>query len=133
MELIIYPDYLEFRIPIDNHTEEEPEEINRFCMGVRKTVVDALEAILDLHEHTKRVKFQLGFYCPGSFQGDNQPHFGGCLLPSNHTNPRNFLCSKSPRCQKQCRLPRKCTIWFDYWKVTRKLHSCRYLFTTCYS
>ena len=133
VELIIYPDYLEFRIPIDNHTEEEPEEINRFCMGVRKTVVDALEAILDLHEHTKRVKFQLGFYCPGSFQGDNQPHFGGCLLPSNHTNPRNFLCSKSPRCQKQCRLPRKCTIWFDYWKVTCKLHSCRYLFTTCYS
>ena len=118
VELIVYPDYLEFRIPIDNHTKEEPEEIHQFCMEVRKTVVDTLKSILDLHEHTKKVQFQLGFYCPGSFQADSQPHFGGCLLPSNHTNPRNFLCSKSPRCQKQCRLPCKCTIWFEYWKVT---------------
>ena len=118
VELIIYPDYLEFRIPIDNHTEEEPEEIHQFCMEVRKTVVHTLESILDLHEHTRKVGFQLGFYCPGSFQADGQPHFGGCLLPSNHTNPRNFLCSKSPRCQKQCHLPDKCTIWFPSWKVT---------------
>ena len=118
VELIIYPDYLEFRIPIDNHTEEEPEEIHQFCMEVRKTVVDTLTSILVLHNHTKEVKFQLGFYCPGSFQVDSQPHFGGCLLPSNHTNPRNFLCSKSPRCQKQCHLPDQCTIWFPSWKVT---------------
>ena len=122
VELMIYPSYLEFRIPIANHTEEEPKEIHQFCVEVRRTVVSTLKDVLDLHEHTKTVGFQLGFYCPGSFQAE-QPHFGGCIPRHNHTNPKNLLCSKSPRCQGQCRLPRDCTIWFDYRKVTCSLHS----------
>ena len=126
--LIIFPAYLEFRIPIDNHTEEEPEEIHQFCMEVRKTVVDTLKAVLDLHEHTKKVGFQLGFYCPGSLQAAGQPHFARCLLSSIHSNPRNIICSKSPRCQSQCRLPHDCTIWFDYWVNCFVVARC--LFTT---
>ena len=128
VELIVFPAYFEFRIPIDNHTEEEPEEIHQFCMEVHKTVVDTLKAVLDLHEHTRNVGFQLGFYCPGSFQPDGQPHFGRCLLSRIDSNPRNIICSKSPHCQSQCRLPRDCTIWFDYWVNYLAVPRC--LFTT---
>ena len=117
VELRVRPAYLEFRIRITNYKEEEPKEIHEFCMEVCKTVVDTLRSILGLHEHTKRTKFQLGFYCPGSFHADGQPHFCGCLPRHNHMNPKAFVCSKSPRCQDQCRLPPECTIWFEYWKV----------------
>ena len=117
VELLVHPAYLEFHIRIADYSEENPEEVHQFCMEVRKTVVDTIKSILDLHEHTKKTKFQLGFYCLGSFQADGQPHFSGCLPHQNYTNPKSFLCSKSPRCQEQCRLPHKCTIWFEYWKV----------------
>ena len=116
VELIVHPAYLEFRIRIANYNEEQ-KEIHKFCVEVRNKVVGILKSILGLHEHTKKVKFQLGFYCPGSFQGDGQPHFCGCLPRHNHINPKSFVCSKSPRCQDQCRLPRECTIWFEDWKV----------------
>ena len=116
VELIVHPAYLEFRIRVINHNEEQ-EEIHKFCSKVRNTVVDTLKSILDLHEHTRKIKFQLGFYCPGSFQTDAQPHFSGCLPCQNHTNPKSFVCSKSPRCQDQCRLPHECTVWLEYWKV----------------
>ena len=116
VELKVHPAYLEFQMRIDS-CEEEPEEIHCFCMKVRKKVVDALKWILDLHAHTKKAKVQLGFYCPGSFRADGQPHFCGCLPRQNLINPKAFVCSKSPLCQGQCRLPRECTIWFDYWKV----------------
>ena len=122
VELIVYPAYLEFRITIANYKGEEPEEIHQFCMEVRLKVVSTLKAILGLHEHTRKTKFQLGFYCPGSFQGDGEPHFCGCLLSQNHINPKSFLCSKSPRCQDECRLPHECTVWFEYWKVCSRIH-----------
>ena len=122
VELMIYTSYLEFHIPIYKH-QENPEEIHQYCVEVQKTVVNTLKAVLDLHEHTKKIGFQLGFYCPGSFKTDGQPHFAVCLPCQNHANPKNLLCSKSPRCQSQCRLPHECTIWFDYWKVTRRLLS----------
>ena len=115
VEVIVHPAYLEFRIRIANY--EDPEEIHEFCMEVRKTVVGTLKCILGLHEHTRKTKFQLGFYCPGSFKDDGQPHFSGCFPNQNHTNPKTFVCSKSPHCQDQCRLPHNCTIWFEYWKV----------------
>ena len=117
VELIVYSSYLEFRIRIANYEEEEWKDIHQFCMEVRETVVDTLKSILGLHEHTRKAKFQLGFYCPGSFQAGSHLHYCGCLPPLNHTNPKMFLCSKSPRCQDQCRLSHECTIWFDYWKV----------------
>ena len=125
VELIVHPAYLEFRIRVINYEEEEPKEVHQFCMEVCKTVVDTLKSILDLHERTRKTKFQLGFYCPGSFQADGQPHFCGCLLPDNYVNPKSFVCSKSPRCQDQCRLPRECTIWFEHWKV------CYFLLVFC--
>ena len=121
VELIVQPAYLEFRIRIASYKEEEPEEIHRFCMEVRKTVVDTLKSILGLHEHTRKAKFQLGFYCPGSFQTGSQPHFCGCLPRQNYINPKTFVCSMFPRCQDQCRLPHECNIWFDYWKVSCRL------------
>ena len=124
VELIVHPAYLEFRIRIANYEEEEPDEIHEFCMDVCKTVVSTLKSILGLHEHTKKAGFQLGFYCPGSFQDDRQPHFCGCLPRLNYTNPTSFVCSKSPRCQDQCRLPPECTIWFDCWKVCCNLYRC---------
>ena len=117
VELRVHPAYLEFRIRIANYEEEEPKEIHEFCMKVLKKVVDTLKSILGLHQHTKKAKFQLGFYCPGSFQTDGLPHFCGCLPHQNFINPKAFVCSKSPRCQDQCRLPHECTIWFEYWKV----------------
>ena len=53
-----------------NYKEQEPEEIHKFCMEVRKTVVDTLKSILGLHEHTRKAKFQLGFYYhAGHLQG----------------------------------------------------------------
>jgi len=116
VELLIFQSYLELRIPIDRHNKN-PEEIHQFCIDIRTRVVNTLKAVLDLHEHTRKVGFQLGFYCPGSCQAD-QPHFCGCIPRHNHTDPPNLLCSKSPRCQDQCRLPYECTIWFDYWKVS---------------
>ena len=91
--------------------------LHKFCMEVRKTVVDTLKSILGLHEHTRKAKFQLGFYCPGTFKDNGQLHFCGCLPRQNHTNPKMVLCSKSPHCQDKCCLPHECTIWFDYWKV----------------
>ena len=118
VELIVQPAYLEFRIRIASYEEEEPEEVHQFCMEVRKTVLDNLNFVLTLHEHMKKAKFQLGFYCPGSFHTGSQPHFCGCLPRQNHTNPRTFVCTKSPRCQDQCRLPHECSIWFEYWKVS---------------
>ena len=117
VELLVHPAYLEFRIRIADYSEENPEEVHQFCMKVCKTVVDKIKSVLDLYEHTKMTKFQLGFYCLGSFQADGQPHFSGCLPRQNYTNPKSFLCSKSPRCQDQCRLPHKFTIWFEYWTV----------------
>ena len=117
VELIVYPAYLEFRSTITSYKEQEPEEIHKFCTEVRKTVVDTLKSILGLHEHTKKAKFQLGFYCPGTFKDNGQLHFCGCLPRQNHINPKLVLCSKSPHCQDMCCLPHECTIWFDYWKV----------------
>ena len=116
VELVVHPAYLEFRITIASY-KEDPEEIHQFCMEVRKTVVDTLKSILGLHEHTKKTKFQLGFYCPGSFLADGRPHFCGCLPRYNHIHPKAFVCSKYPQCQDQCRLPYECAIWFEYWKV----------------
>ena len=98
VELIVYPAYLEFRSTITSY-KEEPEEIHKFCMEVCKTVVDTLKSILGLHKHTKKPKFQLGFYCPGSFNSGGQLHFCGCLPRQNHTNPKMIKCSKSPHCQ----------------------------------
>ena len=89
VKLIVYLAYLEFQIKIANH-KEEPGEIHKFCMEVHKTVVDNLKSILALHGHTKKTKFQLGFYCPGSFQADGQPHFCGCLPRQNYINPKSF-------------------------------------------
>ena len=123
VELIVHPAYLEFQIRITNHKEKEPKDIHKFCMEVRKTVVDTLKSVLGLHEHTKKANFQLGFYCPGSFQGDGQLHFCGCLPRQNHVNPKSYVCAKFPRCQGKRHLPHECTIWFEYWKV-----SCRFLF-----
>ena len=108
VELIVHPAYLEFRIIIADYKKEEPKEIPEFCMEVRKRLVDTLKSILGLHQHTKKAKFQLGFYCPGSFQSDSQPHFCGCLPRQNLINPKAFVCSKSPQCQDQCRLPHEC-------------------------
>ena len=122
VELIVHTAYLEFRIRIANPTEEEPEEIHQFCVKVRKTVVDTLISVLDIHAHTKKAKFQLGFYCSGSFQTDGQPHF--CRLsPQKNINPKTFASSDSPHCQDQCRLPPESTMWLDQWKVC-----CRLLF-----
>ena len=118
LELIVHPAHLEFQVRSTNDKEQEPEEIHKFCMEVRKTVVDTLKSILSLHEHTKKTKFQLGFYCPGSFQTDGQPHFCGCLPRLNYINPKSFLCSKSPLCQEECCFPHECTIWLEYWKVS---------------
>ena len=118
LELIVHPAHLEFQVRSTNDKEQGPEEIHKFCMEVCKTVVDTLKSILSLHEHTKKIKFQLGFYCPGSFQTDGQPHFCGCLPRRNYINPKSFLCSKSPLCQEECCLPHECTIWFEYWKVS---------------
>ena len=61
LELIVHPAHLEFQVRSTNDKEHEPEEIQKFCMEVRKTVVDTLKSILSLHEHTKKTKFQLGF------------------------------------------------------------------------
>ena len=121
VELMIYSSYLEFHIPVANHTEKEPKEIHQFCVEVRRAVVKTLKAVLDLHEHTRKIGIQLGFYCQDSF------HFGGCIPCRNYTNPTNFLCSKSPHCQGQCSLPHKCTIWFDSWKVTCSLILVHYI------
>jgi len=115
VELIVYPAYLEFHIAAADL--EEPNKMNEFCMGVRETVVDTLKSALELHEHTRKAKFQLGFYCPGSFLADSQPHFCGCLPHQNHINPKTFACSKCPHYQKQCRICDEHTIWFEYWKV----------------
>ena len=117
VELRVHPAYLEFHIRITNYKEEKPKEVHEFCLEVCKTVVGTLKSILGLHDHTKKTKFQLGFYCPGSFQPNGQPHFCGCLPRLNYINPKSFVCSKSPRCQEQCRLPPECTVWFDCWKV----------------
>ena len=65
----------------------------------------------------KESKVPVGFYCPGNFQSDSQPHFCGCLPSQNLINPKAFVCSKSPCCQDQHHLPHECTIWFEYWKV----------------
>ena len=119
VELLVHHAYLEFRI---TNKKEEVEEVHQFCMKVCKTVVDTLRSILSLHEHTRKVGFQLGFYCPGSFQANGQLHFCGCLPCQNHINPKSYVCSKSPRCQDQCRLPDECTIWFNYWKVSCRLY-----------
>ena len=124
VELRVHPANLEFRIRIANYKEEEPKEIHEFCREVRMTVVDTLKSILGLHEHTRKAKFQLGFYCPGSFQDDSQPHFCGCLPRLNYINPKSFVCCKSPRCQDQCRIPHECTIWFDCWKVCYNFFWC---------
>ena len=120
VELIVQPAYLEFRIRIASH-KEELEEIHGFCMQVRALVVRTLKSALSLHEHTKKTKFQLGFYCPGRLQADGHPHICGCLPRQNHMNPKSYVCSKSPRCQEQRRLPHECTIWFEYWKVSCRL------------
>ena len=117
VELRVHSAFLEFRIRIADYSEENPEEVHQFCMEVCNTVVETIKSVLDFYEHTKKTKFQLGFYCLGSFQANGQPHFSGCLPRQNYTNPKSFLCSKSPRCQEQCRLPHECTIWFDCWKV----------------
>ena len=116
VELIVHPAYLEFRIRITNPTEEDAEEIHQFCMMVCKTVVDTLISALELHAHTKKTKFQLGFYCSGSFQADSQPHF--CRLSNQRkVNPKTFASSDSPHCQDQCCLPPESTIWLEQWKV----------------
>ena len=128
VELIVYPAYLEFRSTINSYKEQEPEEIHKFCMEVRKTVVDTLKSILGLHEHTRKAKFQLGFYCPGTFKANGQLHFCGCLPRQNHTNPKMVLCSKSPQCQDMCCLPHECTIWFEYWKVCFCTCFCSHIF-----
>ena len=61
VRLIVYPAYLEFRISIAN--KKEPKEpLHQFCMETREIVVGTLKAVLDLHEHTSKTKFQLGFY-----------------------------------------------------------------------
>ena len=97
---------------------------------IRNWVVRTLKSALGLHEHTKKTKFQLGFYCPGRFQAAGHPHICGCLPRQNHMNPKSYVCSKSPRCQEQCRLPHKCTIWFEYWKVSCRLPCSRFCSTT---
>ena len=119
VEMIVHPAYLEFRIRNPNPTEDQ-EEIHQFCMKVCKTVVDTLISVLDLHAHTKKVKFQLGFYCLGSFQADDQAHF--CRLSHQRKiNPKTFSSSDSPHCQDQCRLPPESTIWLEQWKVCCRL------------
>ena len=116
LELIVHPAYLEFRIRTANPTEEEPEEIHQFCMKVRKTVVDTLISVLDTHAHTKKAKFQLGFYCLGSFQADGHPHF--CRLSrQKNINPRTFASSDPTHCQNRCCVLPESNIWLEQWKV----------------
>ena len=126
VELLVHPAYLEFRIRIADYSKENSEEVHQFCIEVRNTVVKTLKSVLELHEHTRKTKFQLGFNCLGSFQADGQPHFSGCLPRQNYVNPKSLLCSKSPRCQDQCRLPPECTIWFDCWKVCVSFCTCSF-------
>ena len=77
VELMIYPSYLKLHIPVANDTEQ-PKEIHQICVEVCQKVVNTLKDVLGLHEHTRKIGFQLGFYCPGSFRADH-PHFAVCL------------------------------------------------------
>ena len=90
VELIVYPAYLEFRIRITNYKGVEVEEIHQFCMEVHLKVVSTLKAILGLHEHTRKMNFQLGFYCPGSLKDGEEPHFCGCLLSRTISTPNHL-------------------------------------------
>ena len=121
--LIVHSAYMEFRIRITNHREKSLAIIHQLCTEVCKTVVDTLISVLDLHEHTKKTKFQLGFYCSGSFQDNGQPHF--CRLScQKDINPRAFVSSDPPHCQEQCHLPPESNIWLEQWKVCCELLCC---------
>ena len=123
VDLIVHAAYLEFRIRITNPREKNLATIHQFCNVVRKKVVDTLTSVLDLHDHTKKTKFQLGFYCSRSFQDNDQPHF--CRLSrQKEINPRAFVSSDPPHCQEQCHLPPESNIWLEQWKVCCGLFCC---------
>ena len=123
VDLIVHSAYLEFRIRITKPREKYLGTVHQYCTEVRKTVVDTLISVLNLYEHTKKTKFQLGFYCSRSFQDNDQPHF--CRLShQKEINPRAFVSSDPPHCQEQCHLPPESNIWLEQWKVCCGLFCC---------
>ena len=71
---------------------------------------NALDRISGQFDHTKAIKWNLGFYCPDSLEKDGPPHLA---LVNRNIPAKEMTCNLKPRCKHRTNLENKHKIWFE--------------------
>ena len=104
VELRLYATYIELRHihgPINT----------KMLVTFHRELSNALDRISQQFSHTKAIKWNLGFYCPGSLKEDGRPHLA---LVKRDIPAMDMTCNFDPPCIKRITdLEEKHKIWFE--------------------
>ena len=71
--------------------DEESPLMPECCKLVKNDLTKALKKVCSMYEHTKKMKFYTGLYCPCTSSNGSEPHF--CKFKSN----TRMICSKTEK------------------------------------
>ena len=105
LELRLYATYIELRHihgPIDT----------KVLINFHRELCDALDRISQQFGHTKGIKWNWGFYCPGSLKKSSRPHLA--LVERDIPAVKDMTCIFDPPCHKRITdLEEKHKKWFE--------------------
>ena len=104
VELRLYATYIELRHvhgPIDT----------KMLVTFRHELYNALDHISQNLGHTKAIKWEWGFYCPGSLKKSGRPHLA--LMERNIPAVEMTCIFEPPCCNRKTDLEEKHKLWFE--------------------
>ena len=107
VKLTARPQFIELQcVLVEDSSEVNKEERHAFCFEAMQHVTEAIK------ETETGNSFHYGFYCPGSLNQGETPHFSKA-----HTNTM-MCCSRSPECRYSlCLIPPHSLMWLQDPKV----------------
>ena len=88
IDLIGHFHFVQARI-VEIDEDEESPLMSECCKLVKDDLTTALESVCSMYEHTKKMKFYTGLYCPCTSSNGSEPHF--CKFISS----TRMICSKT--------------------------------------
>ena len=105
LELRLYATYIELR-HIDGLID------SKMLVAFQRELYDALNCISQQFGHTKGIKWNWGFYCPGSLKKSSRPHLA--LVERDVPAVQDMTCIFDPPCRKRITdLEEKHKKWFE--------------------
>ena len=103
VELRLYASYIELchiHGPIDT----------KMLVTLNRELCNALDCVSQQFSHTKAIRWEWGFYCPGSLKEGGRPHLA---LVERNIPAVEMTCNFEPPCCKPTDLEEKHKIWFE--------------------